>query len=145
MFLACDNNPCVGLPSNGCYLDIVLLLMQFGSSEKFDECAINAWNNGNPSKEITEIIQNERKVINERGLKKIIKVPTFSLWPEKERIGKLKGNCWPEENINESLEQEKINGNIAGKYFNPKEKERKQEEINKCKPLKNTKKTKKKH
>ena len=96
-------------------------------------------------KKLLKSYKKERKVNNERGLKNIIKVPTFSLWPEKERIEKLKGNCWPEENIKELLEQEKINGNIAGKYFNPKEKERKQEEINKCKPLKNTKKTKKKH
>ena len=118
----CDGGPCVGLPSFQRHLDLVLLLMQFGSPEEFDEYAIEVWkpmaDNDKEIAYITNCIQKERKSINEIGLKpKVIKVPTFSLWPEEERIKKLESNGWSSEKINELFESEKINSSVVQKFL----------------------------
>ena len=83
----CDGRSCVALPALDRKLDVVLLIMHFGSSEEFDKQAISCWNYGKSDDEemnyVTETIEKERKSIKELGeIQKVSKVPTFSLWPE---------------------------------------------------------------
>ena len=118
-----DNDPYVLLPSLRGYWDIVLLLIQFGSEEKFDQESISSWNTDSwnfqtPPEKFAEIIENERKKIKEGGIKKVMKVPTFSLWPEGQRIEKLMAHGWSKEKIEELMEKEKINRNVAKTFFN---------------------------
>ena len=119
----CDGCSCVGLPSLNRKLDVILLLMNFGSSEKFDKEAIKCWNFGKSDDEemcyVTETIDKERKSFNELGeIQKVRKVPTFSLWPKDERIRKLETQGWSSEKIEELLESEKINANVVEKFIN---------------------------
>lgn len=119
----CNGRPCVGLPALDRKLDVILLLMQFGSAEEFDIHAIECWNYGKSDdvemSYVTKTIETERKSLNNVGeIQKVRKVPTFSLWPEEERIKKLKTQGWSSEKITELFELEKINGSVVKNFVN---------------------------